>query len=350
MAKCGDIVHYKCGQCGSPFSTVLKRGAKPRYCSAACKQRSWREGRSLRYPDGYTPPSRPKPKQPKACGHCGETTTRPRYCSNRCSQKARDKRNGVQNWDERYPAPACKEERECVVCSASFARKTKGRDAGLCCSRRCGFVLRRWRGEQSKRITEAKGQFARWVAIAAGQLRVSCAYCKIPLRHGQRRYCEQCGKEHWRRRSLEYYRASRGAVRCPDCGAEIPNDGSYQRRCEPCRVAAKQRSLEANRRSPATKRSKRIAKARRRAIERGAEAERFDPFEIFDRDSWRCHICGAKTPRRLRGSYDDRAPELDHIIPLAAGGKHTRMNTACSCRKCNIAKGGEPKGQLLLVA
>lgn len=34
-----------------------------------------------------------------------------------------------------------------------------------------------------------------------------------------------------------------------------------------------------------------------------------------------------------------RAPELDHIIPLAKGGPHTKANTARACRGCSLAKG-----------
>jgi 5-methylcytosine-specific restriction endonuclease McrA len=50
----------------------------------------------------------------------------------------------------------------------------------------------------------------------------------------------------------------------------------------------------------------------------------------------------------LRGTHADRAPELDHILPLAAGGDHTFDNVACACRKCNQAKGALPLGQIRL--
>lgn len=80
----------------------------------------------------------------------------------------------------------------------------------------------------------------------------------------------------------------------------------------------------------------RIASAARRA--RVTNGERVDPFLVFDRDGWLCQICHEPTPRALRGSYEPKAPELDHIIPLAAGGEHTYRNTQCACRRCNIAK------------
>jgi len=91
------------------------------------------------------------------------------------------------------------------------------------------------------------------------------------------------------------------------------------------------------------------AKARRRARTRGAHCESINPIDVFVRDGWTCRICGDKTPRSLRGTFDDKAPELDHIIPLAAGGTHTWDNVQCACRACNISKGsGAMNDQLRL--
>ena len=72
------------------------------------------------------------------------------------------------------------------------------------------------------------------------------------------------------------------------------------------------------------------------------------PEIVFDRDQWRCQLCGVKTPKSLRGRWDNRSPELDHIIPLSKGGAHTYSNTQCACRACNIRKGAKPMGQMLL--
>jgi 5-methylcytosine-specific restriction endonuclease McrA len=133
------------------------------------------------------------------------------------------------------------------------------------------------------------------------------------------------------------YRLSRGEVRCPDCQAPIANDGSYQRRCEPCRHA---RWASA----------KRAGRQVRRHRERVATVERFDPLEVLKRDGWRCHLCGCRTPQSRRGSYAPNAPELDHIVPLARGGAHSRANTACACRRCNLAKSDSILGQPSLLS
>lgn len=162
-------------------------------------------------------------------------------------------------------------------------------------------------------------------------------------------------------RELERYRvADRGRVRvvvlmnklelqpkikeiryCP-CGTELRR---CRRLCDPC-------SLLHGKASKRTSPSRRADKAKRKAMARGRldGAERFDPLEVLARDGWRCHICSISTPKRLRGTYGDRAPELDHIVPLAMGGQHTRLNTACACRRCNLSKAAKPLGQLRLIA
>lgn len=77
--------------------------------------------------------------------------------------------------------------------------------------------------------------------------------------------------------------------------------------------------------------------------------EPIDALKIFNRDGWRCHLCKRKTPKKLRGTIEDRAPELDHIVPLSRGGSHMVDNVACACRKCNIAKSDRIIGQLRLI-
>jgi hypothetical protein len=94
---------------------------------------------------------------------------------------------------------------------------------------------------------------------------------------------------------------------------------------------------------------RRIGKAKRQARLAAATIEDVDPYVVFTRDRWRCRLCGVKTPRAKRGTYDDDAPELDHIIPIAKKGEHSYRNTQCACRACNIKKSDRPMGQLLLI-
>lgn len=126
---------------------------------------------------------------------------------------------------------------------------------------------------------------------------------------------------------------------CGRCGDEFiakRTDGRPRANCDSCLAEAK---IE----------SRRISKAKRRAVERGASADQIDPIAVFERDGWRCHICGTKLKRKDRGTTKASAPELDHIVSLAEGGTHTLSNVACACRKCNLEKSSRSFGQLVLV-
>lgn len=99
--------------------------------------------------------------------------------------------------------------------------------------------------------------------------------------------------------------------------------------------------------SPAGKAAKRKHRAARKAKERAATVEAFDPIAILERDGWRCQICGVQTPRKLRGTFKPNAPEVDHIVSLADGGAHAPWNVQCACRSCNLGKAdGPPAGQI----
>ncbi len=79
---------------------------------------------------------------------------------------------------------------------------------------------------------------------------------------------------------------------------------------------------------------------RHRARYHGVEYEPIRVYEVFERDGWKCQMCGRKTPKQLRGTFKPNAPELDHRIPMAMGGGHLWDNVQCACRECNGRKGG----------
>jgi len=53
-------------------------------------------------------------------------------------------------------------------------------------------------------------------------------------------------------------------------------------------------------------------------------------FEVFKRDSFKCQYCGRSAP--------DVILEVDHIVPVSAGGKNDLLNLVTSCRDCNRGK------------
>lgn len=126
---------------------------------------------------------------------------------------------------------------------------------------------------------------------------------------------------------------SANCIRCANHMLVRRTKGLHKRVCEDC-IATNVRRL------------RNIGKAKRRASVRGVRSDNIDPIKVFERDRWKCHICGVKTLKSLRGSYEPKAPELEHIVSLSQGGSHTWGNVACSCRKCNGEKGSKSFGQL----
>jgi hypothetical protein len=81
---------------------------------------------------------------------------------------------------------------------------------------------------------------------------------------------------------------------------------------------------------------------------RANRTELFTHRQIFERDDWRCHLCGGKCITGGDGRVAPLYPTLDHITPLAQGGTHTSDNVQTAHRKCNSSKGSKVLGQLRL--
>lgn len=271
-----------------------------------------------------------------SCGGCGlalperikadgfPSKKQPSACSDKCKAMARRKRCGSHA------------SRACACCGAVFSAPSK---AAIYCSRAC--KVRAWRAANPERL--ALYQAPRLCAYYARHC-VDCGKAEGRRRPWSR--CDACTRSVERRQSREWaqraaeaiHRAAGRVKLCDECGAAFcPMYGySMADLCDPCSQARKTRYKRANR-------------LRRKALQRGAQVETVDPIKVFERDKWRCHLCGGKTPRAKRGTYSDDAPELDHLLPLSQGGAHAYTNVACACRRCNAAKGATARGQLLLV-
>jgi 5-methylcytosine-specific restriction endonuclease McrA len=148
--------------------------------------------------------------------------------------------------------------------------------------------------------------------------------------------CDPCGKAQARERARLWYRANHplSARICQECGEGY--DGTPTRSY--CSMACRCRAV------------KRTARKAGKARKRAATVESVNPTKVFMRDGWRCHLCGGMTDKSKRGTMHPKAPELDHIVPLARGGEHSYANTACAHKKCNAAKSDKIIGQPSLLA
>lgn len=256
----------------------------------------------------------------------GAPSAMPRqYCGRACKRKAAWARELVKPDRTIRKKKPRRIEAHCPSCGLAFVRySVSGRDAGSYCSRDCYSNMK-------IRVATERATLGRIAAHWRSAPEPTLVDMEVAALHRIGAYVER----------PKLLRNS-----CKACGLFMVTRTLRKRVCEACQ--AQRRSVERKRyrRTEAGRQDKRICKARRRALERGISADRIDPIKVFERDRWRCHLCGCKTPRRLRGTYEANAPELDHVVPLAAGGAHTWGNVKCACRKCNGSKASRPLGQL----
>jgi 5-methylcytosine-specific restriction endonuclease McrA len=218
----------------------------------------------------------------------------------------------------------------CAHCGEAFTPSTVGNEY---CSKRCKLAA--WKAANTARWAELNDRIVS--AVYAGYCE-RCGQAFVSRR--QRAHCsERCVRAAWYAAHPAASIAPATRI-CPICRREFfPSEAAamQSRLCSPACIDKARRAHQ------------RVHKQKRRAAERGVHAEAVDPIKVFDRDGWRCQLCGIRTPKAKRGTCKPDAPELDHIIPLSKGGEHTYRNTQCACRRCNGAKSDTPKGQLLLI-
>ena len=81
-----------------------------------------------------------------------------------------------------------------------------------------------------------------------------------------------------------------------------------------------------------------IAKDRRRARKKAAYVADVYRKKVWQLDGYRCHLCGKKTDPTKQAPHP-KAPTIDHVIPLAAGGTHEPANCRTAHFICNSRKG-----------
>lgn len=236
--------------------------------------------------------------------------------------------------------------RVCADKASALRRQSQGRYTYTC--RGCG-VQYNARSSQYNQYCTRECYFKQKTAKATGGIHAvlhwwfkdckSCGIRFVSSRKNTPACSEECRQTQARQESRDVYRArvlpNRGPRRCKECDSEFtPVPG--KKNTKYCSDHCQCRNV------------RRVAKAKRRAVERGATADNIDPLQIFDRDGWRCHLCGVRTLKSMRGKHEDRSPELDHILPLACGGTHTFDNVACACRRCNLSKSAQAIGQIRL--
>lgn len=236
------------------------------------------------------------------------------------------------------------EVRQCAVCGAALTG-LQSLYCRLACKMRAW-----WRTHQKPREPEWRTLYR--ACPDCGQYRLPenrfCATCRVrrkyqygkcrqcgnPLRSGQINCCSSvCRAAHLRGKK---YRPRRVYERrCMRCSRTFTTQQKQIVMCRWCKRAL----LPFRDHGKAERRAKRAGVPYTHGIQ---------PEKVFARDGWRCHLCGCRTPKHLRGKNRPRSPEVDHIVPISAGGGHIWENVACACRQCNMKKQAKPLGQLRL--
>lgn len=217
----------------------------------------------------------------------------------------------------------------CRNCGKPVSR-TRGNNPVMWCKDTCRLEARR----------RARGVKPKEAAPPASAIeQKACKLCGVKYNYslslgGPNRHVHWCGRCHGRYPDWQLMTIVRREVEktCTGCGVKFCSlPGFGLRSCS----------------DECAKQSYRAAKAKRREAAR--DGETFDPLLILHRDKWRCRHCKCKTPKAHRGTCKPNAPELDHIVPLSAGGEHTMANTQLLCRNCNQLKGAGSLGDQMLL-
>ena len=262
----------------------------------------------------------------KACEWCGKEykpkTLWQRFCCDRCGRQ----------WRKEY---GFKHTYVCQHCGETY--KAKVRDRNKYCSRECAFAHR---GEIAELHRQGMGKRCPIHYTV-------CAQCGQPFmarRKGLKRCSDECQKAHARECYASYATEKKGHKErvCQFCGETFiaPYGDKRKRFC----------SIDCSRKDWRREypEQKIIDRHRRRARKYGnGRVQKINPFEVYERDAWRCGICGKPVDPELEFPHPYSA-SLDHIQPLAAGGTHAYANVQLAHLICNSYKGASGGGQLRL--
>lgn len=210
-----------------------------------------------------------------------------------------------------------KRDQVCATCGAAF-RTVSARYCSLACRPNdIGAVARR----QERAIESDRRQVEREADRGYRDL--------IKMRRDTDRLIARISRRAAKHRKVEA-RARDLEKHCPMCAEPFTADSRSEWYCPACRPMGK-------------KEARHHARARRRARERGAFVERVYRKVVFERDGWRCRLCG-KPVEKAAEVPDANAPTLDHIIPLAVGGAHSYANVQLAHFLCNSYKSAATLG------
>lgn len=171
--------------------------------------------------------------------------------------------------------------------------------------------------------------------------------------------CKKCGED---KDSGYFYndksKPSGKKPRCKDCdklSMDKENRREYEKNywSDPDRKEKKRQmvrvSMEKNKAAYAEKRREylktdagiamyRKQTQKRYSMTKAAFVEDVNPMELFIEQGGVCYLC--------KSTFSFKEMELDHVHPIARGGKHERSNCKMACVRCNRSKGSKTLEEL----
>lgn len=151
----------------------------------------------------------------------------------------------------------------------------------------------------------------------------------------------------------------RASHQCSSCARETQLRASWRNAGKPCVVCSKPLTRyqhktcsddcekERVQSCPKQRANRRKVRQKRRARKRAAFVEDVDVMVHLQWQDGRCYHCN-HVIRIDKAVPHPKSLTLDHLVPLALGGKHSYVNTVASCFKCNCAiKGVKAIGEQL---
>lgn len=247
---------------------------------------------------------------------CERTNIFARGLCQRCNMRAR--RAGVL---DQFEAPP----RVCDYCDSEFRTGKNGKHSY--CSIECQTLYvnaRRISSKIQKRAANFCSQCGDWISLTQ---RSDAGFCG-----------DQCQKQKWYQDNPEWVQAKaqwQGVFNAER--KRVVSREWYENNRE--RVYAANAAWRGSNPEKVLSITRKSAQ-KRRAVKRSAFVESFSIEEIFARDNGKCWICSSPVDNSL--AYPDpMSKSLDHKVPLARGGKHSRSNAGLSHLVCNMRKGAK---------
>lgn len=345
-----------CLKCGSDWVTATGKNCAS--CPHCCKLARCRERKAGRWSDRL---------EPRDCVHCGRSFIPPsihqrtsQSCSPACRKKHKKQWHGA--WRKRHktvgnvcvqrhgqPKPPCKR----------CGKEVQDRRLEYCCrdcynaDRKEGLVEWDMTGQQLGNLAKRRAQGlampsqVMYAAIQHAMRRHLDGIVRLHRQLNAWRPCLHCGgplKDHASERtmfcSIPCAAAYEHQITCRLCGTQCVKRGVQGGRgmCTACIRKAK---------SEHKRREKRLKGNHRKRcrLYGGFYNPAVTSAKVFERDEYRCHVCGKKTAPH-KSHLDGNYPTVDHApTPLSKGGDHDWHNVRCACRDCNSRKGNSWTGQ-----